>query len=243
MLLKNNLKQKELVYPLVFIGINFIFLLVEYIRFGEFYSSMSEGGSQFFKIFYSNRPALISAISIYISSIVVIITLMLKSAYFLVKVFILSTYGGKPKPGDPPWVKPTRSKVVSKVSIMVLFLVFAFVYWLFDWFLQIMQGIDLGNKILIFLIVFINSVLVLRLKDNILILVKSLIVLLGTMFVVSILTLVISWDIVNFHNYIAAFGILLLEAGTYVYIFLKVKSTLDEEFVSEQQKNSLSISD
>lgn len=226
--IKSLLKREELIHPLIFIGLNFLALLVEFIMLGEFYVPMNESASQFFKVFYSGRSALISAISIYISAAIVIIAVALKAAYFLLKVLFVANFKSTTN-GKPISEKHARgNREISKAALMVLFLVIALVYWLFSQYLDLIQGIGLKDKIIMFGVIFINSILVFRLGDNILILSKSILILIGSIFIIGPLTLLISWDIVRFHNYIAAFGILLMEAASYIYVFIKVKPSVDD---------------
>jgi hypothetical protein len=109
-----------------------------------------------------------------------------------------------------------------------------FVYMLIKGVFDITRGIDTLNIILILAIMVVNSVLVFGLKENYFMFIKSILMLVYCVPLSSLVYL----RLAGFQYYLVAFGILLVEIGSYAYIYIKVKPDLDEaEFQDEWDKN------
>lgn len=226
------IKSKEVIYPILFIIVNLIFLIVEYTRFGEFYIPLDvkEG---FANIFYSNRPALISAISIYLSSFVALGVLMIKiliiSSFFSIKSYIR----------DVPKIKE-RNKLnqveYAKMAVRAairgfrpILLIFLASLIFFRFFFQISEGLSTMNKVVMLISLSLPILFIMQLKENIIIFMKSIFMIFGVIILSGIITgiLLIINKQVMFPNYVAAFGILALESVFYFYAC----------YIIEKQKN------
>lgn len=208
--IKKILNTKEIVYPILFVLFNLIMLLIEYLRFGEFYTPLV--GSSFAIIFSSGRYFLISALSIFLSSLIIIIVMLLKLVYVWTKRI---------------FTKESRKEITasgnlaSNIAVMMFIVFIAF--YLANGYLKLTRGIGIWDQLWIFAIISINGALVFRFEDNLMVFSKAWFSFLGTVLLVCPLTIFITMGSNMFHNYMAAFGVLLLEIFVYTYVYTKMK--------------------
>jgi len=227
------IKSKEVIYPVLFIIVNLIFLVVEYTRFGEFYIPLDvkEG---FANIFYSNRPALISAISIYLSSFVALGVLMIKVLIMFSFLSIKSYIRDVPKIKERNKLNQIEyTKMAARAAIrgfMPILLILLVSLIFFRFFFQITEDIGAINKVVMLISLSLPILFIMQLKENLAIFMKSIFMIFGIIILSGIIVSI--QFMINgavFPNYIAAFGILALESLFYFYAC----------YITEKQKKKL----
>ena len=206
--MKNFLEKKSKLIPFVFIGSLLLFLFIEYFRFGEFYLEVyPEGGLlDFQKFFNTNRLALWSAFSLYLSSYLTLSILSFKSILGTIKELVQS-----------------KSKKIYYISILLFICLILFVIGVYIFYntLLFLGKISITNKIYILTPMIISILLTFGFERNMIIFRKSIFIIVSTPFIFLIFNYLSllktgSFDFSTIPSYPIALGIFSIELIFYI---------------------------